>query len=208
MNTITIAALFVELNGVYYGLDDVDPWGGDKDARKYPGPYPVVCHPPCQRWGKYWHGSPRKPYQYKMGDDNGCFKAALSAVRNYGGILEHPAFSHAWKWYDLECPLSTGGWIKADEYGGWTCHVEQGHYGHISRKVTWLYAVGTARPDLQWGSSGQRLHPIALERYGYAKARRIGMMAMIGGKNKTRIRDATPVDFRDLLLAIARSARH
>jgi hypothetical protein len=32
------------------------------------------------------------------------------------------------------------------------------------------------------------------------------MMAMVGGKDKTRIRNATPPEFRDLLLAIARSA--
>lgn len=29
---------------------------------------------------------------------------------------------------------------------------------------------------------------------------------MVGGKDKTRIRNATPPEFRDLLLAIARSA--
>jgi hypothetical protein len=45
-----------------------------------------------------------------------------------------------------------------------------------------------------------------IERYGYEKARRIGVMAMVGGKEKTRIRNATPPEFRDLLLAIARSA--
>lgn len=61
-------------------------------------------------------------------------------------------------------------------------------------------------PDLIWGPSEQRIHPVALERHGYAKARRIGMMAMIGGKDKTRIRNATPPAFRDVLLAIAGSA--
>lgn len=29
---------------------------------------------------------------------------------------------------------------------------------------------------------------------------------MVGGKDKTRIRDATPPEFRDVLLTIARSA--
>lgn len=43
-----------------------------------------------------------------------------------------------------------------------------------------------------------------VERYGYEKARRIGVVAMVGGKNKTRIRNATPLEFRDLLLGIAR----
>jgi hypothetical protein len=44
-----------------------------------------------------------------------------------------------------------------------------------------------------------------VERYGYAKARRIGVVAMVGGKDKTRIRNATPVPFRDVLVGIARS---
>ena len=103
----------------------------------------------------------------------------------------------------MAIPPKTGGWVKADEFGGWTCYVEQGHYGHMSRKATWLYAVGTERPELRWGSSGQRIHPVALERYGYEKARRIGMMAMVGGKDKTRIRNATPTEFRALLLSMA-----
>lgn len=201
-----IAALYVETDGAYFGIQGVEPWDEAKDARRYRGPLPVVAHPPCQRWGRYWHGAPNKPNQYSMGEDGGCFAAALTAVRNHGGVLEHPAHSHAWRWHGLKTPPKDGGWVQADDFGGWTCHVEQGHYGHVSRKATWLYAVGTERPELTWGSSGQRIHPVALERYGYEKARRIGMMAMVGGKDKTRIRNATPPEFRDLLLAIARSA--
>ncbi|GEP11085.1 hypothetical protein MMMDOFMJ_0014 [Methylobacterium gnaphalii] len=96
--------------------------------------------------------------------------------------------------------------MRADFLGGWTCHVEQGWYGHFSRKPTWLYANGVDLPALIWGPGEQRLHPVALERHGYAKARRIGMAAMIGGKRKTEIREATPPAFRDLLLSIAASA--
>lgn len=33
------------------------------------------------------------------------------------------------------------------------------------------------------------------------------MTAMVGGKDKTKIRNATPIEFRDVLLAIARSAQ-
>jgi hypothetical protein len=88
----------------------------------------------------------------------------------------------------------------------WTCYVEQGHYGHMSRKPTWLLARGVHLPALDWSKGEQRLHPVALARYGYAKARRIGMTAMVGGKDKTRIRNATPDEFRDVLIGIARSA--
>jgi len=204
-----IAALFVETDGCYFGLPDVDPWDIIRDARGYAGPYPVVAHPPCQRWGRFWHGSTRKPHQFKMGDDNGCFKAALAAVRKWGGVIEHPADSHAWKFFKLNRPKRHNGWTQADEFGGWTCYVEQGHYGHMSRKPTWLYVCGVPReelPELDWSKGDQRLHPTALARYGYVKARRIGMTAMVGGKNKTKIRNATPPAFRDVLLGIARTA--
>lgn len=199
-----VAALYVQKGGCYYGLDGVDPWDIDRDARQYAGPHPVVAHPPCERWGRYWGGAPRKPHQYKLGDDAGCFAAALKAVRRFGGVLEHPKDSHAWRAFNLTKPPRTGGWVEADGIG-YTCCVEQGHYGHLSRKATWLYAVGVALPELIWGPGEQRIHPVALARHGYEKARRIGVMAMVGGKRKTEIRNATPPAFRDLLLSIARS---
>lgn len=201
-----IAALYVETNGCYYGLDGVDPWDQARDARQYGGPYPVVAHPPCERWGRYWGGAPRKPHQYKLGADDGCFKSALASVRTYGGILEHPKDSHAWRIFGLNKPPRAGGWVRADDHGGWTCCVYQGHYGHLAGKATWLYAVGVGLPELIWGPCEQRIHPRALELHGYEKARRIGMMAMVGGKRKTEIRNATPPEFRDLLLSIARTA--
>lgn len=205
-NENMIAALYVEPNGAYYGIESVDPWDETRDARAYSGPHPVVAHPPCQRWGRYWHGAPNNPHQYRLGEDGGCFAAALTAVRNYGGILEHPAHSKAWDFFGLTRPKAGEGWIKADVFGGWTCQVEQGHYGHMSRKATWLYAAKVELPELDWSKCEQRIHPVALERYGYEKARRIGMMAMVGGKDKTRIRNATPEKFRDILIAIARTA--
>ena len=202
-----IAALYVETDGAYFNVPGVDAWDEERDARTYTGPHPVVAHPPCQRWGRFWHGSTAKPHQFRLGEDGGCFAAALTAVRNYGGVLEHPAHSKAWDYFGLKRPVAGKGWTKADDFGGWTCQVEQGHYGHMSRKATWLYAVGVDFPELDWSNGEQRLHPKALEKYGYEKARRIGMMAMIGGKDKTRIRNATPEPFRDVLLAMAASAR-
>lgn len=201
-----IAALYVEADGCYSNLAGVDPWDIVRDARQYGGPWPVVAHPPCQRWGRFWHGSTRKPHQFKLGDDDGCFKAALAAVRTWGGVLEHPADSHAWAHFKIERPARHKGWQPVSG-GGYTCYVEQGHYGHFSRKPTWLFVDCIARrqlPELDWSKGGQRLHPVALERYGYEKARRIGMTAMIGGKNKTKIRNATPPEFRNLLIGIAR----
>lgn len=48
-----IAALFVESDGVYFGIENVIPYDIKKDAFSYFGPYPVVAHPPCQLWGKF-----------------------------------------------------------------------------------------------------------------------------------------------------------
>lgn len=201
-----IAALYVESAGCYFDMAGVDPWDEVRDARSYAGPWPIVAHPPCQRWGRYWHGAPNKPHQFKLGDDEGCFAAALASVRRWGGVLEHPEGSHAWKAFRLNAPPRSGGWVAADFEGGWTCYVEQGHYGHMSRKGTWLYAHGVELPSLIWGPGEQRIHPVALERHGYEKARRIGSEGEDGGKDKTRIRNATPEPFRDLLISIARSA--
>lgn len=202
-----IAALYVETNGTYFDQPEIDPWDEARDARNYDGPHPVVAHPPCQRWGRFWHGSTRKPHQFRMGDDGGCFEAAIKSLSRFGGVLEHPADSHAWAAFDFEKPPRTGGWVDAG-HGFWTCCVYQGHYGHLAGKPTWLLACGMQRsalPELRWGKTEQRIHPRALELHGYEKARRIGMLAMAGGKNKTRIRNATPPAFRDELIGIART---
>jgi len=211
VSTHTVAALYVETGGTYFNLPDVEPWDETADARLYAGPHVVVAHPPCQRWGRFWHGSTRKPHQFKLGDDGGCFRAALADVKSWGGVLEHPADSHAWETFGVPRPRRDGGWTDAatlfETLPAWTCCVYQGHYGHFAGKPTWLIVAGLPReqlPELRWGKCEQRLHPKALEKYGYEKARRIGMMAMVGGKDKTRIRNGTPPEFRDLLLALAR----
>src|SRR5215217_5235024 len=162
-----LAALFVESDGVYQKLEGVDAWDINRDARLYSGGHPVIAHPPCQRWGRFWHGSTRKPHQYNLGDDDGCFKSALDSVRKYGGVLEHPCDSQAWKFYGLKPPKRFSGWQCAGDGLGFTCYVEQGHYGHASRKPTWLYAVNCTLPELNFSKGEQRLHPKALEKYGY-----------------------------------------
>lgn len=148
-----VTALFVAKNGVYFGQDDVDPWDESRDARGYHGPQPVVAHPPCQRWGNFWYGGPSAPNRRFKGDDDGCFASALYSVRTFGGVLKHPAYSHAWKWFGLGPPQRSGRWTQPDSYGGRSCSVEQGNYGHQSKKATWLYGVGLEFPELVWGPS-------------------------------------------------------
>lgn len=95
-----IAALFVATGGCYFGLPHVDPWDVQRDARRYAGPWPIVAHPPCERFGR-WAGK-------EIGQDGGCFEAALTVARLYGGIIEHPADSHAWRLYGIKAPPSWG----------------------------------------------------------------------------------------------------
>lgn len=206
-----IAALYVQAGGAYFNLDSVAPWDETADARKYDGPHPVVAHPPCQRWGKLWAGQPlwiKRTGERKIkGDDGGCFKAALDAVRKYGGVIEHPWGSHAWPHFGLNKPKRSGGWMAADFFGGWTCCVEQGRYGHYARKPTLLYAVGVAElPDLDWGVSEANYPQWAIDKHGIAYCKRAGELAFQGGGKDSAPRIGTPPEFRNLLIAMARSA--
>ena len=204
-----IAALYVQTNGCYFGLPGVEPWDVKRDARNYPGPHPVVAHPPCQRWGKMWFGQPlaisKGAPKQKLGDDGGCFESALQAVRRCGGVIEHPRGSHAWKHFNLPIPDDAGGWTEPDEHGGRSCCVEQGKYGHYARKQTWLYAVRIDFPELAWGLTEAKLDPAVVERMGLKRAKRLGEVGAKGGGRDSTPRIATPVSFRDLLLAMAGS---
>lgn len=200
-----IAALFVAAEGCYSRLPNVDPWSATRDARAYAGPFPVVAHPPCERWGRYWGGGPRTWPRKIKGDDNGCFAAALAAVRRWRGIIEHPADSFAWTHFGLAKPSRAGGWTKADEVGGWTCCVEQGAYGHRARKATWLYANGLELPALKWGRAPGNFVKID-DGFHSAEERRRAVRRGSCERLSKRERAATPVPFRDLLLSMAWSA--
>ena len=215
-----IAALFVETGGSYFGLNGVDPWDEARDARKYAGPWPVVAHPPCQRWGRFWAGQPlwiaRTGERKTKGDDGGCFAAAFAAVREWGGVLEHPEGSHAWVHFGLNKPPRKGGWVSADldgyippgHRGGWTCCVEQGQYGHYARKPTWLLVYGPERgelPELRWGKSEPSFPQWAIDRYGLAYCKRAGELAFKGGGKDNHHRIGTPTPFRDLLISMVQS---
>jgi hypothetical protein len=196
-----IAALFVMPDGPYAGLPGVELWDEKRDARLYSGPHRVVAHPPCERWGRYWHGGPSARVRRVKGDDNGCFAAALAAVRQYGGVLEHPAASAAWDAFGLAKPPRAGGWIKADFEGGWTCCVDQEHYGHRAQKATWLYAVGTPLPSLKWGKGSSRIR--LDDGFHSAEERRRMTRTGICQRLSRRQRLETPIPFRNLLLEIA-----
>lgn len=204
-----VAALFVETNGRYFGVPGVDPWDEPRDARTYVGPYPVVAHPPCFLWvnmaGVNWKRYKRqKPAWYPGGTDGGCFESALASVRKYGGVLEHPAFSHAWKHFDLRAPMQwtspqdvNVGWALHRQEGNglysWVCEVWQSAYGHKARKRTWLYYVGRERPqELNWS-----------RRPG---SHQVGWFDRIKPTLSKKEASATPAEFAAQLLQLAASA--
>ena len=190
-----IAALFVQLRGIYTGRPDVDPWPESRDARTYAGPWSVVAHPPCGPWGRYSRPTPNSRARGPLrGDDGGTFAAALAAVERWGGVLEHPRDSGAWSAFGLPVPTDAG-WRRSLFSGGFVCLVDQGHYGHAARKPTWLYYVGDSPPpDLTWGPSSPA--PIG------SGARRGNLESM----SKVQ-RAATPPAFADLLISLAERAR-
>lgn len=191
-----IAALYVDPHGTYSGLEDVDLWDETRDARRYAGPYPVVAHPPCAKWSPLAYINRRRLPGYEIGDDGGCFEAALRAVLNYGGVLEHPALSLAWKRYGLPRPTRNA-WSRSLDAEGWVTEVDQGSYGHRARKRTWLFYVGDDPPELDWSLASSEVCVSGfLHRTGTDETRRV----------RPREASATPPAFRDVLLEIARSA--
>lgn len=197
-----IAALYVETGGCYFGLPNIDPWDKERDARLYNGPWPVIAHPPCARWGRYWGGSPTTFPRLVKGDDEGCFAAALAAVRRWSGIIEHPADSHAWRAFDLPSPGRYGVWTGSLFDPGWSCYVEQGAYGHSARKGTWLYACGIPTPmTLRWGRANGRFLPLE-DSFHSAEERRRAVKTGACQRLSHRQRAQTPIEFRDILISL------
>lgn len=195
---MTISALFVEANGCYANLKDIDIWSIDRDAKLYDANNPVIAHPPCQLWGKMalvnfkrWGGEHNRP-----GNDEGCFQSALNSVNKCGGILEHPAQSYAWKEYGLLKPIK-GKWVKSGK--GWVCEIWQSAYGHRANKATWLYYVGFKQPfDLIWCRT--------------IGSHQIGRQDQRGKhRNKPTLNkkesNSTPIKFRNVLIKLARHSK-
>lgn len=184
---MNVAALYVDPKGVYAGLEGVDVWGEERDARLYAGPWPVVAHPPCEAWSAWRSAWRERTTGRRVGDDGGCFASALAAVRRFGGVLEHPAHSLAWLAHDLPAPGGTH-WLAGLGVDGWVCEVDQALFGHRARKRTWLYCAGIEAP------------PVLTLARASVWERRCDFMSQPE-------RRRTPIPFRDALLALASNAQ-
>lgn len=131
-----VAVLFARADSIYKQDESLDVFDIDRDARTWQGGCPVVAHPPCRAWGGLRHFA--KPRQ----DEKQLAIFAVSKVREFGGVLEHPANSSLWTAAKLPLPGAK------DQFGGWTLPISQYWFGHRAEKKTWLYIVGCDPADI------------------------------------------------------------
>jgi hypothetical protein len=199
-----VHALYVDPKGLYPKLLGPDNcWDETRDAREYDGAGPVIAHPPCQLWVNMaavnWKRYKRQlPAWYPGGDDGNCFKCALADVLSCGGVLEHPAGSHAFAARGIPKP-KRGSWQLTDMRAApglrvWVTEVSQSAYGHDCRKRTWLVFAGEVTPfDLDWSN------PEGTHQIGWFDRNKPTL-----GK---RAASATPPDFAELLICLASWSR-
>ena len=132
---IQVAVLFARADSVYKTLPGCDVWDIERDARTYDGPHPVVAHPPCRAWGRLRTFAKPRP------DERNLARLAVALVREYGGVLEHPAGSTLWPAQRLPRPG------ERDAFGGCTLSAPQKWWGHRAEKETWFYVVGCEPRD-------------------------------------------------------------
>lgn len=130
-----VAVLFARSDSVYKTLPGCEVWDMERDARTYDGPWPVVAHPPCRGWGRL------RRFAKVRSDERNLARLAVSLVREFGGVLEHPAESTLWQAQRLPIPGA-----GRDQFGGWSLGIQQHDFGHRAEKSTWLYVVGCS-PD-------------------------------------------------------------
>lgn len=190
-----IAALYVDPLGPYVGRPDVDAWDKARDARNYAGPYPVVAHPPCGPWGRLAH--------LYEGDEQALGLRAVAQVRQFGGVLEHPAGSMLWA---AACLPHPGDSLSTDP-NGYSIQVEQVSWGHVARKKTWLYLVGVPR-DLVLATMRRGGKPTHWASGGRTRSSRQGSPVPEGIKVcSAQQRRRTPPAFAEWLIMLAESTR-
>ena len=131
-----VAALFVRQDSCYKTMPGVDCYDIERDARRWPGGVPGVFHPPCRAWGSLRNFAKPRP------DEKDLARWAVRQVREWGGVLEHPAASTLWADQSLPEPG------QRDRWGGWTLVIYQGWFGHLADKATRLYIVGCAPSEI------------------------------------------------------------
>jgi len=188
---VTVAALYVDVQrGPYARMPGVDAWGVERDAALYPGPWPVVAHPPCGPWGSLRKGC--------INQRRDLGPKGVAQVREFGGVLEHPQGSALWAHCGLPRPFRAVPTFAPRE---WALSVRQVNWGHMCAKPTWLLFVGIDPRDVP---------PIPPPR---APTHTIGGSYRPGDRGYTgrpampaKMAHVTPPAFAEWLVACARAA--
>lgn len=194
----TVAALFVDRNGPYPSMPDVDAWTIERDARYYAGPHPVVAHPPCGAWGTLRHLASRSL------NEKDCGPSAVNSVFLYGGALEQPAKSKLWEHCGLPLPFEKTNVARE----GFSISVQQVAWGHVARKSTWLFFFGIERDLVLAGirRGGTPTHWVSGSRRRKGGAVRGGLVPLGIKVCSDEQRRRTPVLFAQWLVSLAREA--
>lgn len=180
-----VSVLYVDPRGPYPKLV-ADWWDEKRDATKYRGPRPVVAHPPCGPWGRL------KFLCHKQNPRLGL--EAVSQVRAFGGVLEHPEHSALWKALQMPEPGEL-----PDQFGGRTYRVDQCAWGHRCKKATWLYVVRVPDAVVRAGirTGGTPTHRVTNGSRGDTSLPRVGAL-------EARL---SPPEFAAWLVELASHAR-
>jgi hypothetical protein len=129
-----VAILCAARNSIYKEFQGVEVFDIDRDARRFMGGMPVVCHPPCRAWSAYCaHQAKPLPGEKDLGP------YCVERLKEVGGVLEHPAHSRLWKHLGLPKPGEPA------KDGLWSIAVQQAWWGDSRTKNTWLLFSGVNR---------------------------------------------------------------
>lgn len=134
-----ISVLFCSGRSIYAHLPGCDVWTRTRNAAKFDGATPVICHPPCRTWSKFLSHQ-AKPLD--MTAEQNLARLAVSITQQNGGVLEQPAGSKLWE--DANLP-GVGDFTDPFCY---TIQIEQSWFGMATRKKTWLLICGVPHASL------------------------------------------------------------
>ena len=122
----TVDVLFARKDSIYKTFPECDVWDAERDVRNYElTGRPVICHPPCRIWSRFWKRSLECGKYDPM--EHMWPWWCIDLIDRYGGVLEHPVTSKLWKKHKP---------FVVDQY--W--------FGHRAQKRTGLYINGNVPP--------------------------------------------------------------
>ena len=148
-----VAVLFARQDSIYKRIAGCDVYDMDRDARTYDGPLPVVAHPPCRAWGRLRRFANPRP------DERNIARLAVALVREFGGVLEHPAGSLLWPSQRLPLPGQRDSWGGVDDGGPAILVGAQGRQADLALLRGMRAAQHARRSAGPWRTVSRRAKP-------------------------------------------------